>query len=150
MLLSKSDTVISTENDLLIYSGRSRRKQVFCLLLFAAMCFFSIANILVTGRINWRIAFIFAVLTVIEVLRTFVMRTEFKEDRIEHRTMFGNWRGMEYAGLLITDGRDNSIDILGCDLLGKSLQITIREQDGDLEKIDGLLRRKVSDYKKGV
>jgi len=149
MLLSNSETLTSAQNDMPICAGRSGRNQVFCLLLFAAMCFFSIFEILVTGRIGGSFVLVFAVLTVMQILRTFVRRTDFKEDRIEHRTMFGNWRGMDYAGLMVTDGRD-SIDILGSDLLGKSLQITIREHDGDLEKINDLLHRKVSDYKKGA
>ena len=83
--------------------------------------------------------FAFGLSAVYQALRTYVVRTEFTTERIQHRTMFGIWRGLEYSKVQIVDDRGDSITIVGEDILGKSISIKLLKWDGDLQSVGKFL-----------
>ena len=73
-----------------------------------------------------------------------MMRTIFTQSRMEHRTIFGVWRAVEYSKILLLDDRGQSITIIGEDVVGKSIKIVLLKWDGNLEEALRFLRQKTS------
>ncbi len=120
--------------------ARSRPNQMIFFLLVAATCGASfLFDLLVFGRFGL-VTIVFVSLTVWQGLRTYVMRTVFAADRVEHRTALGIWRGAEYSKMAAVKGEDESIAIIGEDLVGKTLEFRLLKRDANLEEVAAFLR----------
>ena len=125
--------------------AKSRTNQkIFFLLVAVTCCVSFFLDILMFGRFE-NLTIVFALVTIWQCLRTYVVRTVFATDRIEHRNALGIWRGVEYSKIMVQEDRGESISIIGEDLMGKSVSFSILKRDGNLEEVLAFLRRKVPD-----
>jgi hypothetical protein len=83
-------------------------------------------------------------ITAWQAIRTYVVRTEFGAERLEHRDMRGNWRAAQYSGLLVQRDPGESIIISGDDLMGRNLTFRISKMDADLDRVEEFLSKRVS------
>lgn len=126
-----------------LYVARSRRNQMIFFLLVAGTCGVSfVFDLLLSGKFGL-VTIALVSLTIWQGLRTYVMRTVFSADRIEHRTALGVSQEAEYSKIKFMEGEDESITIAGEDLLGKWLEFTLRKRDGNLEEVAAFLRRRI-------
>lgn len=123
--------------------ARSRPNQrLFFSLVAVTCCAYLVFDAFLFGRLGiTTIVFTFA--TIWQGSRTYVVRTIFTQDRIEHRNALGVWHGMEYSKILIQEDRGESITIIGEDLLGKSVRVSFLGLDGNLEEIAAFLQKKI-------
>jgi len=138
------DGVVSARNlaDALCVA-RSRSNQMIFFLLVAATCGASFFfDILLFGRFGI-FTIVFVLVTIWQGLRTYVVRTVFTSDRIEHRTALGIWHGAEYSRIMILEDRNESITIFGEDLMGRGLKFSLVRRDGNLGEIVAFLRSKI-------
>jgi hypothetical protein len=121
--------------------SRSRSNKVFLWLLCVITFGIGSVEFFVMGRVGIY-AGIFAVLTIVQALRTYVKIVVFERDRIASRSVFGAWRYAEYSKLLVQEDPGESI-ILGEDIGGRSLQISILKRDGDLNAVSELVHSRI-------
>ena len=124
--------------------ARSRANQLyFFLLLIVTGCVFIFFDLFFLRRVGI-FTLIFAGVTITQALRTYVFRTVFTDDRIEHTTMFGFWHGLEYSKIMVSEDRGEAITIIGEDILGKGTRIRLQKRDGNFEEVLAFLRKKTS------
>ena len=87
---------------------------------------------------------VFAGVTFWQALRTYVFRTVFLDDRIEHTTRLGFWHGLEYSKIMVAEDRGESISITGEDVMGKTITIQLLKRDGNYDEVLAFLRKKTS------
>jgi len=124
--------------------GRSHADQWFFWLLVAA----TVCQVAFDIHVGWRrfetwVAIGLACTVVWLALQTYVRRTTFTPDRIEHRTVLGARRVIERGKFVAYESRGNSIIILGDDTAGKSIQIRITASDGNLDDVVDFLRDRI-------
>jgi len=124
--------------------ARSIPNQIVCFtLIVVAFLLHEFVELPLIGRFGaWTI--LFTIIILIQALRTYVVRTLFAFDRIEHRTMLGAWRSVEYSKILVLNEQGESITIIGEDVVGKSIRIVLRKWDGNFERVLHFLRQKTS------
>ena len=126
---------------LCIAQSRSNKRMFFLLVAITCGACFSF-DLFLFGRPG-TITAVFVLATIWQGLRTYMVRTVFTADRIEHRNVLGVWRGIEYSKIMVQEDRGESITILGEDLMGKTVKFSLLKRDGNLEEVVDFLRRKV-------
>lgn len=124
--------------------ARSRSNQGYLFLLSLATCFVFLFFGFFSFNPVGIIFPVFATVTFCQALRTYVFRTVFMEDRIEHTTMFGFWHGLEYSKVMVTEDRGESITIIGEDVMGKGVTIHLLKRDGKFDEALAFLRKKTA------
>jgi hypothetical protein len=118
--------------------GRSRKNQAaFVGLVCGAICVF-----LLFGPTSV-FTVVFVLLAIWQGLQTYVVRTEFGAERLDHRDRLGNWRAAQYAGLLVQRDPGESVTISCDDLTGRNLTFKISKMDGDPDLVEEFLRDKI-------
>jgi hypothetical protein len=118
-------------------------KRIFFLLVGVTCCASFFFDVLLFRRLGTFTA-VFAFVTIWQALRTYVVRTVFTTDRIEHRNALGNWRGVKYSKIMVQEDRDESITIIGEDFMGRSVRFSLLKRDGNLEEVAAFLRGKMA------
>jgi len=121
-----------------IYIGGSKpNRRLFALLLLLTGCFYVFD--MIAGGSAATFTLLFLGVTIWQALRTYVVRAIFMAEGIEYRSPLGRWQTAEYSSILILRDRGDSISVVGSDVNGRDLKITIRSLDGDLKNLSGFL-----------
>jgi hypothetical protein len=124
--------------------ARSRSNQGYLLLLVIATCFAFIIYCFGLFLLVEIMTLVFAGVTFWQALRTYVFRTVFMDDRIEHTTRLGFWHGLDYSKIMVAEDRGESISITGEDVMGKTITIQLLKRDGNYDEVLAFLREKTS------
>jgi hypothetical protein len=137
----------SLSPELLIINASTKNRILLFVLIAITYCAYSL-DLSLGGRIGL-FTEVLAVLTIRQVLETYMVVTVFASTRLEHRSIFGGWRTAEYSKLLVLSGWPGAIRLVGEDTRGKSIKISISKMDGDLEAISAFMKF-ASDHKKNL
>jgi hypothetical protein len=124
--------------------ARSRSNQRRFFLLLITICIVFIFFSFFSYNLAIVITLVLAYAAIWQCLRTYTFRTVFLDDRIEHSTMLGVWHGIEYNKIIVSADRDESITIIGEDVMGEAIRIQLLKSDGNLKEALELLCRKTS------
>lgn len=131
----QNDTLNLDRSLCIAQSKSNRRLFVALLILTGGVYMFD----LFAGGVAGSFTLISAGVTAWQALRTYVARTIFTADGVEHRTSLGKLRMAKYRSLLILTDKGESIELIGEDVDGRNLKITLREIDGDLQSVSAFL-----------
>ena len=123
--------------------GQSRSNKRIFFSLIAAMCCFAFASYVLPFWWLETFTTVLFIGTIWQGLRTYVTRTVFSAERVEHRNALGTWCGVEYSKIMLQEDRGESITIVGEDLMGKSVTFSLLKQDGNLDEAVAFLRKHV-------
>jgi hypothetical protein len=120
--------------------SRAKSNQIlFFILLALTIALFFFDRLFVYTPTIFTLAL--AVLAIKQGLETYRRRTVLRDNEIEHRTAFGRRKIARYSEVSVLEQKEKAIVIVG-----KNLEIILRDRDGDLNAISEILRKKVPNY----
>ena len=113
--------------------------SLYLLATFVVACFFDPFFIGGFGTFT----LICILVTIWQVLRTYVVRTTFAADHVEHRDHLGRESVLPYTNIMVQEDNGDSITIFGDDVVGRNIRFRIEKRDGNLESIVSLLKSRI-------
>lgn len=139
-MLSESNVAVrNLDSDFLVITCSKSNQALFFLLVGVTFCFYLWEHFLV-GRAG-TLTLVLALLAIRQALATYVRHTVFKDDMIEHCTIFGRKKVAQYSEVGVLERKGEAIIIVA-----KNFEIILGKKDGFLNAATEILRRKVSNY----